>query len=86
MKEVKIINKINNIKMKNKEIKSNLMQYKIFNLKDKMKSLEKKKENNIDKIIQLEDQMKSKEKKKENMIDNVMFINIFLQGAKFVFL
>ena len=43
MKEIKLINKINKIKMKNKEIKSNLMQYKIFNLKEMMKSKEKKK-------------------------------------------
>ena len=72
MKEIKLINKINKIKMKNKEIKSNLMQYKIFNLKDKMKSKKKKKEN----IFNLKDKMKSKEKmkekKKENMIDNVI--------------
>ena len=63
MKEVKIINKINNIKMKNKEIKSNH----ITNLKEMTKNKEKKKGNIIDKIIQLEDKMKSKKKKKEKI-------------------
>ena len=63
MKEVKIINKINNIKMKNKEIKSNMMQYKIFNLKEIMKSKKKKKRN----IFNLKDKMKIKEIKKGNI-------------------